>query len=49
MGSSRPWPEVMQVMTGQDKMDATAIREYFKPLEDWLSAENAKSGQKPGW
>lgn len=49
MGSSRPWPEVMKVMTGQDKMDASAIREYFKPLEDWLILENAKLAQTPGW
>jgi hypothetical protein len=49
MGSSRPWPEVMKVMTGQEKMDASAIREYFKPLEDWLALENAKLVQTPGW
>lgn len=49
MGSSRPWPEVMKVMTGQEKMDASAIREYFKPLEDWLVLENAKLTQTPGW
>lgn len=49
MGSSRPWPEVMKIMTGQEKMDASAIREYFKPLEDWLIQANAKLGQKPGW
>ncbi|EFX86561.1 hypothetical protein DAPPUDRAFT_307858 [Daphnia pulex] len=49
MGSSRPWPEVMKVMTGQEKMDASAIREYFKPLEDWLVLENAKLAQTPGW
>jgi hypothetical protein len=49
MGSSRKWPEVMKVMTGQEKMDASAIREYFKPLEDWLTAENEKMGEKLGW
>lgn len=49
MGSSQPWPEVMKVMTGQEKMDANAIREYFKPLEDWLTAANEKSGEIPGW
>lgn len=49
MGSSRPWPEVMKVITGQEKMDASAIREYFKPLEDWLETQNAKLGEVPGW
>lgn len=49
MGSSRPWPEVMEVITGQDKMDASAIREYFKPLEDWLIIQNGKIAETPGW
>jgi len=49
MGSSRPWPEAMRAITGQDSMDASAIREYFKPLEDWLIEQNKKSGEEPGW
>lgn len=49
MGSSRPWPEVMKVMTGQEKMDANALREYFKPLEDWLGAQLEKLDETPGW
>lgn len=39
----------MKVMTGQEKMDASAIREYFKPLEEWLAKENEKTGEIPGW
>ena len=34
MGASRPWPDVMKSMTGQEIMDGSAIREYFKPLEE---------------
>ena len=49
MGSSRPWPEVMKVMTGQEKMDATAIRDYFAPLEKWLTAKNVELGETIGW
>lgn len=49
MGASRPWPEVMKVITGQEKMDASALREYFKPLEEWLIKKNAKLGETPGW
>ena len=49
MGASRPWPEVMKVMTGQEKMDASAIREYFKPLEDWLNMQLETTGETPGW
>ncbi len=49
MGSSKPWPEVLQVITGQDKMDASAIRDYFKPLEDWLVLQNHEMANINGW
>jgi len=49
IGSSKPWKEAMQVMTGQPDMSTNAIREYFKPLEDWLVKENEKAGVKVGW
>jgi len=49
LGASRPWKEAMEIMTGQPEMDTGAIREYFKPLENWLKKENAKSGVKVGW
>ena len=49
MGSSKPWPEAMRAITGQDKMDASAFREYFKPLEDWLMAKNKELGEPIGW
>merc|ERR1711983_297103 len=42
-GSSKPWKEAMEVMTGEPKMDTGAFREYFKPLEDWLMKENKKN------
>ncbi|MFQ5671320.1 MAG: M2 family metallopeptidase, partial [Acidobacteriota bacterium] len=47
MGSSRPWPEALAVLTGQDELDATAILDYFAPLKTWLDARNA--GQSCGW
>ena len=49
MGASRPWPEAMKVITGQERMDASAIRDYFKPLEDWLTAKNQEMGEPVGW
>ncbi|MFH1129824.1 MAG: M2 family metallopeptidase [Pseudomonadota bacterium] len=47
MGQSRPWPEALKVMTGQEEMDASAILEYFKPLHDWLKEQN--KGHACGW
>lgn len=43
MGLSRPWPEALKAMTGEDKMDATAIIDYFSPLKTWLDEQNAKT------
>lgn len=42
MGKSKPWPEALKAMTGEDKMDATAIIDYFAPLKKWLDEQNAK-------
>ena len=42
MGASQPWPEALKAMTGEDKMDATAIIDYFAPLKTWLDEQNAK-------
>jgi peptidyl-dipeptidase A len=40
LGQSRPWPEALKAMTGEDKMDATAIIDYFAPLKTWLDEQN---------
>merc|ERR1712198_367360 len=48
-GSAIPWPEALKKLTGTDRLDASIIREYFKPLEDWLKVENAKYGEFVGW
>lgn len=49
MGSSKPWPEALEAMTGQRKLDATDILEYFKPLETWLLKTNKQLGVNIGW
>jgi peptidyl-dipeptidase A len=48
-GQSRPWPETLKLMTGEDHVDASAMVEYFQPLLTWLREQNANSGVKPGW
>jgi len=42
MGASEPWPAALKAMTGEDKMDATAIIDYFAPLKTWLDQQNGK-------
>jgi peptidyl-dipeptidase A len=47
MGSSRPWPEALEAMTGSKQMDATAIIDYFAPLKTWLDEQT--KGKPVGW
>ena len=47
MGLSRPWPDALEAITGQRQMDATAIRDYFAPLQKWLDEQN--KGKPVGW
>lgn len=47
MGRSRPWPEALEALTGSPEMDATAILDYFAPLQAWLDEQNA--GRECGW
>ena len=47
LGSSQPWPDALEALTGQREMDATAILDYFAPLAAWLDEQNA--GRTCGW
>jgi peptidyl-dipeptidase A len=47
MGLSRPWPDALEALTGSKQMDATAIVDYFAPLQKWLD-EQVK-GKPVGW
>jgi len=47
MGSSQPWQDAMEAMTGQRTLDASAIADYFAPLKTWLDEQN--KGRSCGW
>jgi peptidyl-dipeptidase A len=47
MGASKPWPDALEVLTGQRQMDASAMADYFAPLKRWLDEQNA--GKPVGW
>lgn len=49
LGRSKPWPDALEALTGVRKMNATAIRSYFAPLERWLQETNLANGDVPGW
>ena len=47
MGQSKPWPDALEAFTGQRQTDASALTEYFKPLDAWLTEQN--KGETCGW
>jgi peptidyl-dipeptidase A len=49
MGTSKPWPEELAALTGETQMDATAITEYFAPLQKWLDQEIRANHYPVGW
>jgi peptidyl-dipeptidase A len=49
MGQSKPWPDELEVLTGQQEMDATALADYFAPLKIWLDEQNKKNNYPVGW
>ena len=46
-GAGQPWQATLKEMTGSDRMDASAVLEYFAPLQAWLQQQNA--GRTCGW
>jgi len=47
MGLSQPWQDALEKIAGTRQMDATAIRDYFAPLQKWLDEQN--QGKQLGW
>ncbi len=47
MGQSKPWPEALQAFTGETRNDASAVADYFAPLNAWLTEQNR--GKPCGW
>jgi peptidyl-dipeptidase A len=47
LGQSRPWQEALEKIAGTRQMDASAIRDYFAPLQRWLDEQNR--GKPVGW
>ncbi len=40
LGASREWPDALEVVTGERRMDGGALLEYFAPLARWLDEQN---------
>lgn len=46
-GASQPWQQTLKELTGGETMDASAVLEYFAPLQTWLKQQN--EGRTCGW
>lgn len=46
-GARQPWQKTLKDLTGKDAMDASAIIDYFAPLQTWLKEQN--KGKTCGW
>ncbi len=47
LGASQPWPDAMAAFTGEKQTDASAVADYFAPLNLWLTKQN--KNEKCGW
>ncbi|XP_061518111.1 angiotensin-converting enzyme [Anopheles gambiae] len=48
-GTSQPWQQVLQEVIGEGRLDGSALREFFRPLEEWLRNENLRNNEYVGW
>lgn len=46
LGSSKHWSEALKEMTGDTKLTAQALLEYFAPLKEFLETENRKTNDE---
>ncbi|HEY9218172.1 MAG TPA: M2 family metallopeptidase, partial [Phenylobacterium sp.] len=47
LGQSQPWPQTLATFTGEKATDASAVVDYFRPLDVWLTQQT--KGETCGW
>jgi len=47
MGQSHEWPDALEALTGDRRMESRGLLEYFAPLQRWLDEQNRSS--PVGW
>jgi peptidyl-dipeptidase A len=40
MGASHEWPDALETITGERRMDSQGLLDYFAPLKRWLDEQN---------
>lgn len=49
LGRSQSWTRALHTISGDVKMDARPLLDYFQKLHDWLKTENKKHNRTVGW
>ncbi|KAM7424399.1 hypothetical protein PAMA_000645 [Pampus argenteus] len=49
LGRSQSWTRALHTISGDTKMDAGPLLDYFQTLYDWLKIENQKQNNFVGW
>uniref|UniRef100_A0A3Q3NGY4 Angiotensin-converting enzyme n=1 Tax=Labrus bergylta TaxID=56723 RepID=A0A3Q3NGY4_9LABR len=49
LGRSQSWTRALHTISGDIKMDARPLLDYFQKLYDWLKKENEKHKRTVGW
>ena len=49
LGSSLPWPDALEKLTGTRDISVQPIIKFFKPLKSWLQQTNKHNNEKIGW
>ncbi|XP_030582139.1 angiotensin-converting enzyme 2 [Archocentrus centrarchus] len=49
LGRSKSWTRALQAISGDTRMDAQPLLDYFQKLYEWLQAANKKHNRMVGW
>ncbi len=49
LGMSKPWPKALEAIAGTQKMSIESMKNYFKPILDFMEKELEKNGEIPGF
>jgi hypothetical protein len=49
MGRSKSWPKALETMTGSTELDVGPLKEYFRPLRNWLIQQRCVKKYPIGW
>lgn len=49
LGKSQSWTRALETISGDTRMNARPLMDYFQKLYDWLRADNIKHNRFVGW